>query len=92
VHCHRRRPQNRPAGPERLGVRAREDSNLRLLPPEASSTIAYMEGLVDEVKSQHELERRTVDATGDDAFVWTREVETALDITALRRDDPADLN
>jgi hypothetical protein len=51
-----------------------------------------MEGLVDEVKSQHELERRTVDATGDDAFVWTREVETALDITALRRDDPADLN
>jgi hypothetical protein len=38
------------------------------------------------------LERRTVDANGDTAWFWTREVEAALDIQALRRDDPADLN
>jgi hypothetical protein len=38
------------------------------------------------------LERRTVDATGDTCWFWTSQAETALDITALRRDDPADLN
>jgi hypothetical protein len=37
------------------------------------------------------LERRTVDATGDTCWFWTRQAETALDMRALRRDDPADL-
>jgi hypothetical protein len=38
------------------------------------------------------LERRTVDATGDTCWFWTPQAETALDMSALRRDDPADLN
>jgi hypothetical protein len=38
------------------------------------------------------LERRTVNDTDDIAYFWTREAEGALDIQALRRDDPADLN
>ena len=38
------------------------------------------------------LERRTVDNTDDVAFFWTREAEAALDMNALRRADPADLN
>jgi hypothetical protein len=38
------------------------------------------------------LESGTVDATGDTAWFWTRQAETALDMNALRRDDPADLN
>ena len=38
------------------------------------------------------LERRTVDATGDTCWFWTRQAETALDVNALRRNDPADLN
>jgi hypothetical protein len=38
------------------------------------------------------LERRTVDATGDTCWFWTQQAETALDMQALRRDDPADLN
>ena len=38
------------------------------------------------------LERRTVDGNGDTAWFWTREAETTLDMNALRRDDPADLN
>jgi hypothetical protein len=38
------------------------------------------------------LERRTVDATGDTAWFWTREAEMALDLNGLRRDDDADLN
>ena len=38
------------------------------------------------------LERRTVDATGDVCWFWTRQAETALDMNALRRDDQADLN
>ena len=38
------------------------------------------------------LERRTVDANGDTAWFWTREAETALDMQARRRNDPADLN
>jgi hypothetical protein len=38
------------------------------------------------------LERRTVDANGDTAWFWTREAEMALDVNALARDDPADLN
>ena len=29
------------------------------------------------------LERRTVDATGDTCWFWTREAETALDLNAL---------
>jgi hypothetical protein len=38
------------------------------------------------------LEQRTVDATGDTCWFWTPEAETALDMNALRRDDPADMN
>ena len=38
------------------------------------------------------LERRTVDATGDVCWFWTAEAEAALDLNALRRNDPADLN
>ena len=38
------------------------------------------------------LERRTLDANGDTAWFWTRQAETALDMKALRRDTPADLN
>lgn len=38
------------------------------------------------------LERRTVDANGDTAWFWTREAEAALDMNALRRDTPADMN
>ena len=38
------------------------------------------------------LERRTVDATGDTCWFWTREAETALDIQAPQRDDPVDMN
>jgi hypothetical protein len=38
------------------------------------------------------LERRTVDANGDTAWFWSPQAEAALDMAALRRDDPADLN
>jgi hypothetical protein len=38
------------------------------------------------------LERRYVDATGDWSWFWTPQAESALDMNALRRDDPADLN
>jgi hypothetical protein len=38
------------------------------------------------------LERRTVDATGDTCWFWTEEAEAALDLNALRRTEPADLN
>ena len=38
------------------------------------------------------LERRTVDANGDTAWFWTVQAEGALDINALRRDDPVDMN
>jgi hypothetical protein len=38
------------------------------------------------------LERRTVDATGDTCWFWTEEAEAALDLNALRPNDPADLN
>jgi hypothetical protein len=38
------------------------------------------------------LERRYVDATGDWSWHWTPQAETALDMNALRRNDPADLN
>jgi hypothetical protein len=38
------------------------------------------------------LERRTVDANGDTAYFWSPQAETALDMNALRRDQPADLN
>ena len=38
------------------------------------------------------LERRTVDANGDTAWFWTQAAETALDMNALRRDTPADMN
>jgi hypothetical protein len=38
------------------------------------------------------LERRTVDATGDTFWFWTSQAEAALDMNALRRTDPADLN
>jgi hypothetical protein len=38
------------------------------------------------------LERRTVDANGDTAWFWTQGAETALDLNALRRDDPLDMN
>ncbi|MET0811059.1 MAG: hypothetical protein ABWY65_08105 [Thermoleophilaceae bacterium] len=31
------------------------------------------------------LERRTVDATGDRAWFWTRQAETALDMNALNQ-------
>jgi len=37
------------------------------------------------------LERRMLD-NGDASWWWTPEAETALDMQALRRDDPADLN
>ena len=37
------------------------------------------------------LERRELD-NGDTAWTWTPQAETALDVNALRRDDPADLN
>jgi hypothetical protein len=38
------------------------------------------------------LERRAVDNTDDVAFFWTRQAETVLDMNALRRTDPADMN
>jgi hypothetical protein len=38
------------------------------------------------------LERRTVDNTDDVAHFWTAEAGAALDLNALRRDDPADRN
>jgi hypothetical protein len=38
------------------------------------------------------LERRSVDANGDTAWFWTRQAETVLDMNALRRNDPADMN
>jgi hypothetical protein len=38
------------------------------------------------------LERRTVDATGDVCWFWTREAEMALDMNGLGRADDADLN
>jgi hypothetical protein len=38
------------------------------------------------------LERRTVDDTGDVAWFWTSQAEAALDVNALRRTDPADMN
>jgi hypothetical protein len=38
------------------------------------------------------LERRTVNATGDTAWFWTSQAEAALDMNALHRTDPADLN
>jgi hypothetical protein len=38
------------------------------------------------------LEKRTVDATGDTAWFWTRQAEAALDLNALRRTEPADMN
>ena len=38
------------------------------------------------------LERRTVDANGDTAWFWTSQAEGPLDMNALRRTDPADLN
>jgi hypothetical protein len=38
------------------------------------------------------LERRTVDNTDDVAFFWTSQAEAALDMNALRRTDPADMN
>jgi hypothetical protein len=38
------------------------------------------------------LKRHTVDATGDACWFWTSQAETALDMNALRRDQPADLN
>jgi hypothetical protein len=38
------------------------------------------------------LERRTVTDTDDVAYFWTREAEGTLDMNALRRDEPADLN
>jgi hypothetical protein len=38
------------------------------------------------------LQRRTVAATGDTCWFWTREAGAALDMNALRRDDPADRN
>ena len=38
------------------------------------------------------LERRTVDANGDTAWFWTQAAETALDMNALHRDDPVDMN
>jgi hypothetical protein len=38
------------------------------------------------------LERRTVDANGDTAWFWTSQAETALDMNALVRTDPADMN
>jgi hypothetical protein len=38
------------------------------------------------------LERRTVDANGDTAWFWTPRAEAALDLQALRRDDPAEAN
>jgi hypothetical protein len=38
------------------------------------------------------LERRTVDDTGDTAWFWTRKAEAALDMNALRRTNPADMN
>jgi hypothetical protein len=38
------------------------------------------------------LERRYVDATGDWSWHWTQQAETALDMNALSRTDPADMN
>ena len=46
----------------------------------------------DELADAGWLERRTVDATGDTCWFWTPQAETALDMNALRRTDPADLN
>jgi hypothetical protein len=34
----------------------------------------------------------SVDANGDTAWFWTRQAEAALDMAALRRTDPAELN
>lgn len=38
------------------------------------------------------LERRTVDATGDACWFWTSQAEAALDMNALNRNSPADMN
>jgi hypothetical protein len=38
------------------------------------------------------LERRYVDATGDWSWFWTPQAEAALDMNALHRNDPADMN
>jgi hypothetical protein len=38
------------------------------------------------------LERQTVEANGDTCWFWTPQAEAALDMNALRRNDPADLN
>ena len=38
------------------------------------------------------LERRYVDATGDWAWFWTPQAETALNVGPLRRDHWADMN
>jgi hypothetical protein len=44
-------------------------------------------------RGAHGIHRDTaVDATGDTCWFWTPEAEGALDMQALRRDDPADLN
>ena len=38
------------------------------------------------------LDPRTVDANGDTCWFWTSQAEAALDMNALRRDTPADMN
>jgi hypothetical protein len=68
--------------------------NAWLLAREGKGQVVTAEALPDAVGLADAgwLERRTVDATGDTCWFWTSQAETALDITALRRDDPADLN
>jgi hypothetical protein len=68
--------------------------NAWLLAREGKGQVVTAEALPDAVELADAgwLERRTVDATGDTCWFWTRQAETALDMNALRRDDPADLN
>ena len=68
-------------------------TNAWLLAREGKGQVVTAEALPDAVGLADAgwLERRMLD-DGDASWWWTSQAETALDITALRRDDPADLN
>jgi hypothetical protein len=53
---------------------------------------AWAEPDAEELCEAGWLEARPVVDTDDVAYFWTQEAEGALDMNALRRDTPADLN
>ena len=53
---------------------------------------AWAEPDAQELADAGWLERRTVDANGDTCWFWTSQAEAALDMNALRRNQPADMN